>query len=219
VSALPCAGPSSARRAPTRSSPRTPVFPLVIRGPVSGQPASGSGMAVRLATAWPGWWCHRAPKVPSERLPRSTRRRAGRKARRLLADQDGAGVPVGLPGSGSSWRADEDHRPDTQPRTRRRAVERRPARRPVPPVPCRHPRLRLADAYAIQSEVRALDVAHGAVRARLAELRWTGFGGGSRPEGLSRPGLPGRARLMAGTEVAPGRVVLLDRERAVVTVA
>ncbi|MEU2061302.1 fumarylacetoacetate hydrolase family protein [Streptomyces sp. NPDC013455] len=40
-------------------------------------------------------------------------------------------------------------------------------RRPVPPVSLRHPQLGLADAYAIQSEVRALDVADGAVPAGL----------------------------------------------------
>jgi 2-keto-4-pentenoate hydratase len=40
-------------------------------------------------------------------------------------------------------------------------------RRPVPPVSIRYPQLGLADAYAIQSEVRALDVASGAGLAGL----------------------------------------------------
>ncbi|MEV1049494.1 fumarylacetoacetate hydrolase family protein [Streptomyces sp. NPDC049916] len=40
-------------------------------------------------------------------------------------------------------------------------------RRPVPPVSVRHPHLGLADAYAIQREVRALDVASGALPAGL----------------------------------------------------
>ncbi|WP_369386588.1 2-keto-4-pentenoate hydratase [Streptomyces sp. CG1] len=41
-------------------------------------------------------------------------------------------------------------------------------RRPVPPVSARHPYLDLADAYTIQSEIRALDMANG---ARLAGLK------------------------------------------------
>uniref|UniRef100_A8M6X0 4-oxalocrotonate decarboxylase n=1 Tax=Salinispora arenicola (strain CNS-205) TaxID=391037 RepID=A8M6X0_SALAI len=41
-------------------------------------------------------------------------------------------------------------------------------RRPVPPLSVRHPRLDLADAYAIQSEIRALELAGG---ARLAGLK------------------------------------------------
>ncbi|MDO0931182.1 fumarylacetoacetate hydrolase family protein [Streptomyces sp. DG2A-72] len=40
-------------------------------------------------------------------------------------------------------------------------------RRPVPPVSIRHPQLGLADAYAIQSEMRALEVASGAALAGL----------------------------------------------------
>ncbi|WJK41306.1 fumarylacetoacetate hydrolase family protein [Solwaraspora sp. WMMA2056] len=41
-------------------------------------------------------------------------------------------------------------------------------RRPVPPLSVRHPRLDLADAYAIQSETRALELAGG---ARIAGLK------------------------------------------------
>ncbi|WP_433528253.1 2-keto-4-pentenoate hydratase [Micromonospora sp. CA-263727] len=40
-------------------------------------------------------------------------------------------------------------------------------RRPVPPVSKRHPDLDLADAYAVQSELRGLDLASGAVLAGL----------------------------------------------------